>query len=122
MTRQQTERKDSTSLATILPYIPTFSRIAKNERSLLQRSVYLQAQLSSVEEETAQALSRLAHESHLLTSGPSNASAWGNTAADAEIATKEFVKGELEAGQQELSAIAAAVELCSLQSRVLASS
>ncbi|KAF2831664.1 hypothetical protein CC86DRAFT_366983 [Ophiobolus disseminans] len=103
----------------LIPHLPHLTRTANTERSLLQQSVYLQAQIASADQEIEDALLRLSGESHLLPAGSKDVAAWGKTAAEAEAATKEFVEGHLQASRQEVSSVSTIVELCSLQSKVL---
>jgi hypothetical protein len=105
----------------ILPLLPHLAYTANNERSLLQQSVYLQAQIASADQEIEEALLRLSGESHLLPAGANDVAAWGKTAVEAEAATEEFVKGHLQASREEVGSVSRIVELCSLQSEVLAS-
>lgn len=104
----------------IFPHLPHLTRCAVNERSLLQQSVHLQAQISSADQEMEESLLRLSGESHLLPSGSKNVDAWSKTASGAEAATENFVKERLQESRQEVSSISKIVELCSLQSKVLA--
>ncbi|KAF1932135.1 uncharacterized protein M421DRAFT_55175 [Didymella exigua CBS 183.55] len=103
----------------LLPHLPLLARSAQNERSLLQQAVYLQSQLAASDQELEEALLRLSGESHLLPAGSKGASAWGKVAAEAEYATRAFVKEHLQESRQEVSGISAIVDLCSLQSKVL---
>jgi hypothetical protein len=105
----------------ILPHLPHLAYTANNERSLLQQSVYLQAQIASADQEIEEALLRLSGESHLLPAGANDVAAWGKTAVEAEAATEDFVKGHLQASREEVGSVSRIVELCSLQSEVLAS-
>ncbi|KAF2132843.1 hypothetical protein P153DRAFT_364107 [Dothidotthia symphoricarpi CBS 119687] len=105
----------------IFPHLPHIARSAVNERSLLQQSVYLQAQMSAADQEIEEALLRLSGESHLLPAGSKNVSAWSKTAMGAETATESFVKEQLQDSRQEVSSISTIVELCSMHSKVLAS-
>jgi hypothetical protein len=110
-----------TPFTKIFPHLPHLARTANNERSLLQQSVYLQAQIASSDQEIEDALLRLSGESHLLPAGSKDVAAWGKTAAEAEAATEEFVRGHLLASQEEVGSVSRIVELCSLQSEVLTS-
>jgi hypothetical protein len=105
----------------LLPHLPHLSQIAKTERSLLQQSVYLQKQIDVADQDIEDALLRLSGESHLLPAGSKDVAAWGKTAMEAEAATSDFVKEHLHASRQEISSVNTIVELCSLQSKVLAS-
>ncbi|KAF2869418.1 hypothetical protein BDV95DRAFT_498138 [Massariosphaeria phaeospora] len=105
----------------ILPHLPCLARTAGNERSLLQQTVYMQAQISSANEEITDALLRLSGESHLLPSGSKGVEAWGKTAAETEANTERVVKGNLQESRHEVSTINTIVDLCSLQSKVLSS-
>ncbi|CAO2656640.1 Nn.00g054430.m01.CDS01 [Neocucurbitaria sp. VM-36] len=105
----------------ILPHLPHLTHIAKSERSLLQQSVYLEAQMLTADRDIEEALLRLSGESHLLPAGTKDVAEWGRTAKAAEAATEEFVKEHMQASRQELSSVSAIVEICSLQSKVLAS-
>jgi hypothetical protein len=106
----------------ILPHIPHLTHTANNDRALLQQSVYLQAQIASADQDIEEALLRLSGESHLLPAGSKYVLAWGKTAAEAEVATEGFVKQHLQASHEEMSSVNRIVELCTLQSEVLASS
>jgi hypothetical protein len=108
-------------IAKLLPHLPLLTRSAQNERSLLQQAVFLQNQLVASNLELEEALLRLSGESHLLPAGSKDASAWGRVATEADAATKTFVKEHLQESRQEVSSISAIVDLCSLQSKVLAS-
>jgi hypothetical protein len=88
---------------------------------LLQQSVYLQKQIDVADQDIEDALLRLSGESHLLPAGSKDVAAWGKTAMEAEAATSDFVKEHLHASRQEISSVNTIVELCSLQSKVLAS-
>jgi hypothetical protein len=113
----------STMLVTeILPHIPHLTRTANNDRALLQQSVYLQAQIVSADQEIEEALLRLSGESHLLPAGSKDVSDWGKTAAEAEMATEEFVKQHLQTSREEMSSVGRIVELCTLHNEVVASS
>jgi hypothetical protein len=103
----------------LLPHLPHLTRTANTERSLLQQSVYLQSQITSADQDIEEALLRLSGESHLLPAGSKDVAAWGKTAAEAEVATKEFVEENLQASRQEVSGVSTIVELCSLHSKVL---
>lgn len=105
----------------LLPHLPLLARSAQNERSLLQQAVFLQTQIANSNRELEEALLRLSGESHLLPAGSKDASAWGEVAKQAESATEMDVKEHLQESRQEISSISAIVDLCSLQSRVLAS-
>ncbi|KAJ4372099.1 hypothetical protein N0V83_003872 [Neocucurbitaria cava] len=105
----------------ILPHLPHLARTSSSERALLQQSVYLEAQITSADREIEEALLRLSGESHLLPAGTKDVAEWGKTANAAETATEEFVKEHMQANRQELSSVSAIVEICSLQSKVLAS-
>lgn len=105
----------------LLPHLFLLARSNQNERSLLQQAVFLQNQLAVADQELAEALLRLSAESHLLPAGSRDASAWGKVALETEFATKKFVKEHLHESRQEVSSISALVDLCSLQSKVLAS-
>ncbi|KAF2626853.1 hypothetical protein BU25DRAFT_411385 [Macroventuria anomochaeta] len=105
----------------LLPHLPLLARSAQNERSLLQQAVYLQSQLAASDQELEEALLRLSGESHLLPAGSKNASVWGKVATEVESATETFVKEHLQESRKEVSSISAIVDLCSLQSKVLAS-
>lgn len=105
----------------VLPHLPLLARSAQNERSLLQQAVYLQSQLAASDQELEEALLRLSGESHLLPAGTKDASAWGKVAKETENATEAYVKERLQESRQEVSSISAIVDLCSLQSKVLAS-
>ncbi|KAF1842680.1 uncharacterized protein K460DRAFT_367637 [Cucurbitaria berberidis CBS 394.84] len=113
--------KPSMPINNILPYLPHLAQTANTERSLLQQSVYLQAQVASADREIEEGLLRLSGESHLLPAGTKDVAVWSRTAIEAEAATEEFVKENLQASRQEVSSVTAVVEICSLQSRVLAS-
>jgi hypothetical protein len=106
----------------ILPHIPHLARTADNDRALLQQSVYLQAQIVSADQDIEEALLRLSGESHLLPAGSKDVSDWGKTAAEAEMAADEFVTQHLRNSREEMSGVGRIVELCTLQSEVLASS
>lgn len=109
-------------ISKLLPYLPHLTQTASNERSLLQQSLYLENQIASADQDIEEALLRLSGESHLLPAGSKRVAAWGKTAADAETTNTQFVKEHFDASQQELGSVNAVVELCSLQSKVLASS
>lgn len=117
----QESDKPTMPITKLLPHIPQLMRTANIERSLLQQSVYLQSQIASADQEVEEALLRLSGESHLLPAGSKDVIAWGNTALEAEAATEKHVKEHLMASQQEMGSISTIVELCSLQSKVLAS-
>lgn len=104
----------------LLPHLPLLARSAQNERSLLQQAVYLQSQLAASDRELEEALLRLSGESHLLPAGLKDASAWSKVAVETESATEACVKEHLQQSRQEVSSISAIVDLCSLQSKVLA--
>ena len=108
-------------MARLLPHLPHLAQTVNNERSLLQQSVYLQSQITSGDQEIEEALLRLSGESHLLPAGSKDVAAWGKTATEAEATTEELVKEHLQASRQEVSSVSTIVELCSLQSKVLAS-
>ncbi|KAJ8112269.1 hypothetical protein OPT61_g5332 [Boeremia exigua] len=105
----------------LLAHLTPLARSAQNERSLLQQVVYLQGQLVTADQELEEALLRLSGESHLLPAGSKDASAWGKVAAEAGSATETAVKEQIRESYQEISSIDAVADLCSLQSRVLAS-
>ncbi|KZM26283.1 uncharacterized protein EKO05_0002215 [Ascochyta rabiei] len=109
-----------TPITKLLPHLPFLARFAQNERSLLQQAVFLQSQLAVSDQELSEALLRLSGESHLLPAGAKDASAWGKVATEAEIATDKSVKEYLQTGRQEIGSISTIVDLCSLQSKVLA--
>ena len=111
--------KPSMPTVKLLPHLPHLMQTAKNDRALLQQSVYLQAQIASADQEMQDALLRLSGESHLLPAGSKDVADWGKTAAEAEKATREFVEERLEASRQQMSSVEAVVELCSLQIKVL---
>jgi hypothetical protein len=127
--KEATSRSDETHeskssampVTRLLPHLPHLARSTRNERSLLQQSVYLQAQIASADQEIEEALLRLSAESHLLPAGSKDVSAWGSAATEAEAATAEFVKVRLQESRQEVSSISTIVDLCSLQSKVLES-
>lgn len=106
----------------LLQHLPHLIRTTNNERSLLQQSVYLEAQITSMNQDIEEALLHLSGESHLLPAGSKDVVAWGKTAADAELATEEFVEHRLQASKLEVASVSTIVELCSLQSKVLESS
>jgi len=105
----------------LLPCLPHLAKIANNERSLLQQSVYLQNQMASANQDMEEALLRLSGESHLLPAGSKDVAIWGKMAREAEAVTEEFVKERLQASRQEVGSVSTIVELCSLQSQVLES-
>lgn len=105
----------------LLPHLACFARSALNERSLLQQIVFLQGQLAASDQELEDALLRLAGESHLLPAGSKDARAWSRVATEAEHATESAVKESLREIRHEVSSIDAVADLCSLQSKVLAS-
>ncbi|PSN60826.1 hypothetical protein BS50DRAFT_198699 [Corynespora cassiicola Philippines] len=109
------------TIASILPHIPSLTRAAEKERALLQQAVYLQSQIASADEETAECLLRLSGESHLLPSGCKDAMTWAKTANQVNAATQSFVKEKLQESRQEIGSINTIVDLCSLQSKVLGS-
>lgn len=113
--------KPAMPVTKLLPHLPHLTQTANIERSLLQQSVYMQAQIASADQEIEEALLRLSGESHLLPAGSKDIPAWGKTAKEAEVATEEVIREHLQASRQELSSVSAIVELCSLQSQVLAS-
>jgi hypothetical protein len=117
----QQNRRAQLPITKVFPHLPHMARTANNDRSLLQQSVYLQSQILSADQDIEEALLRLAGESHLLPAGSKDVAAWGKTAGEAEAATEEFVKGHLEASHEEVGGVSRIVELCSLQSDVLAS-
>ncbi|KAJ4363703.1 hypothetical protein N0V95_001018 [Ascochyta clinopodiicola] len=104
----------------LLPHLALLARFTQNERSLLQHAVFFQNQLAIADQELSEALLRLSGESHLLPAGAKDASAWGRIATEAESATDKSVKEYLQAGRQEIDIISTIVDLCSLQSKVLA--
>lgn len=120
-TESQKDVKLVRPITKLLPHFPLLVRSAQNERSLLQQAVFLQSQLVASNRELEEALLRLSGESHLLPAGSKDASAWGRVATEAEAVTKTFVEEHLQESRQEVSSISAIVDLCSLQSKVLAS-
>ncbi|KAF2742638.1 hypothetical protein M011DRAFT_263708 [Sporormia fimetaria CBS 119925] len=113
--------QSTNNVVEILPHLPILTTIGRNERSLLQQSVYLQAQLSAADQQLTESLTRLAEESHLLASGPANPAAWANAAKEAGEATKTFVNEQLGDGRREIERVAAIIERLNLQRKVLAS-
>ncbi|OAL07149.1 hypothetical protein IQ06DRAFT_7658 [Phaeosphaeriaceae sp. SRC1lsM3a] len=111
--------RPSRPMTSILPHLPHLVHIANNDRALLQHTVFLQAQIASADTEIEEALLRLSGESHLLPAGSKDVAAWGKTAAEAETAMEEIVKGYLEKSKEEVGSVSRIVELCSLQSEVL---
>jgi hypothetical protein len=103
----------------ILPHIPHLALTTTSDRALLQQSVYLQTQLASADQDIEDALLRLSGESHLLPAGSKDVAAWGNTAAEAEAATEEFVKKHLRKSREEMGSVGRVVEMCTAQSNVL---
>lgn len=116
-----TDTKLVRPITKLLPHLTHLSRSAQNERSLLSQVVYLQGQLAASDQELEEALLRLSGESHLLPAGSKDASAWGKVATEAEHATESLVKAHLRESRHEVSSIDAVADLCSLQSKVLAS-
>ncbi|KAH7379235.1 hypothetical protein DE146DRAFT_682366 [Phaeosphaeria sp. MPI-PUGE-AT-0046c] len=106
-------------ITSILPHLPHLAHAATNDRALLQHSVFLQSQLAAADRDIEEALLRLSGESHLLPAGSKDVGAWGKTAAEAERALEEIVKGHLEKSKEEVGSVSRIVELCSLQSEVL---
>ncbi|KAF2270375.1 hypothetical protein CC78DRAFT_130794 [Lojkania enalia] len=104
-----------------LSHLPPLIQTIRNERSLLQEVVYLQAQISAADEEIVDTLSRLSEESHLLGSGSEELTAWSKTAKQVETNTGNVIINELKEIRQELDGIQAIVDLCSLQSTMLVS-
>lgn len=109
------------SVNRLLSHFPHLAYAANNERSLLQQTVRLQAQIASADQEIEEALLRLSGESHLLPAGSKDVTAWGDTAAEAEATTKDFVGSQLQTSRPEVDSVSTIVELCSLQSKVLSS-
>lgn len=105
----------------LLPHLPLLARSAQNERSLLQQAVFLENQITILDQELEEALLRLSGESHMLPAGSKDASVWGKTAVEAGSVTENIVKEHLQESRQEASSISAIVDLCSLHSKVLAS-
>ncbi|KAF1951843.1 hypothetical protein CC80DRAFT_187512 [Byssothecium circinans] len=105
----------------MLPHLPNLTRIDDNERALLQQAIYLQAQINSADENTAEHLSRLAGESHLLPSGSKSVEAWRKVAVEVGGPTENLVLEHVRDSRQEINRITAIVDLCSLQSQVLSS-
>jgi hypothetical protein len=120
-TRTNAASNPTGAIARIIPLLPSLAQIAGNERSLLQQAVYLQAQLSSADEEITDSLSRLSGESHLIPSGSKGIAAWGRIAMQVEAVTEEFAKTQLQESQLEINSINTVIDLCSLQSKVLSS-
>ena len=120
-TRANAAPNSTGAITSILPLLPSLAQIDGNERSLLQQAVYLQAQLSSADEEIMDSLSRLSGESHLIPSGSKGIAAWGRIATQVEAATEEFAKTQLQESQLEINNINTVIDLCSLQSKVLSS-
>lgn len=118
---QPPAKKTNSTITDILPHLPCLARTTRNERALLQQNVYLQAQITAAEEGLAEALMRLSDESHLLPAGSTESGTWAKAAGEAGKATREFVQEKLLDSQQEVNRVAAIVELCSLQSKVLSS-
>ncbi|RYO62998.1 hypothetical protein AA0116_g4707 [Alternaria tenuissima] len=116
-----TTTKPVRPITKLLPCLPHLAKIANNERSLLQQSVYLQNQMASANQDMEEALLRLSGESHLLPAGSKDVAIWGKMAREAEAVTEEFVKERLQASRQEVGSVSTIVELCSLQSQVLES-
>jgi hypothetical protein len=120
--KEQNTPREKRPITQVAPLIPSVAQTAQNERTLLQQTVYLQAKLSSAEEELKESLARLSDESHLLPSGPAEPRAWAAAAREAGATTRAFVEEQLQDSQQDIHKIAAIAELFSLQSKVLASS
>jgi hypothetical protein len=116
-----TSSTSTRAITSIVPLLPFLAQIAGSERSLLQQAVYLQAQLSSADEEITESLSRLSGESHLIPSGSKGIAAWGEITKQVEVATEEFAQDQLQESRLELNSINTIVDLCSLQSKVLSS-
>jgi hypothetical protein len=104
----------------MLPHIPHLALTTTSDRALLQQSVYLQTQLANADQDIEEALLRLSGESHLLPAGSKDVAAWGNTAAEAEVATEDFVKEHLRKSREEMGSVGRVVEMCTAQSEVLA--
>ncbi|KAF9699751.1 hypothetical protein EKO04_002322 [Ascochyta lentis] len=123
-TKDMSENHKGTKLITpitkLLPHLPLLARSAQNERLLLQQAVFLQSQLAISDQELSEALLRLSGESHLLPAGAKDASAWGRVATEAGSATEKSVKEHLQESRQEVGRVNTIVDLCSLQSKVLA--
>ncbi|KAH7086987.1 hypothetical protein FB567DRAFT_56581 [Paraphoma chrysanthemicola] len=109
-------------VTTLLSHFPHLTHVANTERSLLQQSVYLQSQIEAADQDIDEMLLRLSGESHLLPAGSKDVTAWAKTANEAEVATSAAAKEHILASRQEISSVSAIVELCSLQSKVLATS
>ncbi|KAF1999421.1 hypothetical protein P154DRAFT_225577 [Amniculicola lignicola CBS 123094] len=112
--------QSSKFIVDIICQLPQLTQMSNSERSILQQAVYLKALLSSADEELTEALSRLSEESRLLPSGSKNLLEWGAIACEAEKAVRGFANEERRQGHQEASSVAAMLDLCSLQSEVLA--
>jgi hypothetical protein len=122
-------QKDTTSptslgsfptIAKILPHLPHIAMTSKNERSLIQQSLYLQSRLASADDEISESLLRLAEESHLLSSGQKELKVWGKTAVQSDGVTSEFVLARLAEIHQEVTKLRVTRELSSLHSKMLA--
>jgi hypothetical protein len=109
------------TITAILPHISSFAQIMKNERFLLQQKVYLQGQLSTADEDSVESLSRLSDESHLLASGSNAPAAWASAAGEAKRTTTAVVSAHLKESHHDINSVNTIVDLCSLQSKVLAS-
>jgi hypothetical protein len=107
-------------ITNILPHIPHLALTTTSDRALLQQAVYLQTQLANADQDIEEALLRLSGESHLLPAGSKDVAAWGNTAAEAEVATEEFVKEHLRKSREEMGSVGRVVDMCTAQSEVLA--
>lgn len=105
----------------MLPHFPSIYSVEANERSMLQKAVYLQAQISSADEELVDSLLRMSGESHLLPSGSKGISSWRKTAVNAEVLHNDFVSDRLQESRQGVDSATTIADLCSLQSKVLAS-
>ncbi|CAI6331546.1 unnamed protein product [Periconia digitata] len=125
-TIQQTDIDDekkrlSNVFTKFLPHLPSLMHIDNGERALLQHLIYLQAQINAADDETAEQLSRLAGESHLLPSSAKGVESWGTITAEIEQSNENLVRTSIAESNQEISRISTIVDLCSLQSRVLSS-
>jgi hypothetical protein len=84
----------------ILPYLRTLLQSSREEATLLQQTSYLRRQLTLASEETDRTVQRLAGESHLVPQDTITIGAWTKAADEASAKTEEFVKTQVQAGDE----------------------
>lgn len=104
LTGQNPVPRDTNALAKapaelLLPYIPTLVAAKQAEQALMQQNAYVRRHISSAEAETDRLLRRLADESHLVQPGATSGSDWADAAKEASVATDNFIRERVEAGE-----------------------